>query len=110
MIYTSNYFNIKDFKGTKIQISNSRPKGHRVDFKYDILVPDWYLVDNFKKGIITYDTFKETYLKQLDKLDKKDILQWLNSVDKDIVLLCWCRNKQCHRYVLAEWLGNISEL
>lgn len=41
MIYTGSYFTLpKDFKGLKIQISNSKPKWFQVDMAIPQLYPD----------------------------------------------------------------------
>lgn len=106
MIYTGSYFTLpKNFKGLKIQISNTKPEWFEVDLVLDKLFPDWNIINEFKQTK-NIEKFNKEYLKQLSKYHSKALRSYLESFNKDVVLLCWETKNHCHRYVLANYLGN----
>lgn len=81
------------------------------------LYPGWDLVNEIKSGKITWLEYTTRYKAKLASLDRNAILQRLNQIsaangNRDIVLLCYENPRDnCHRHLIAEWLGpGIQEL
>jgi len=108
MIYIASYFDKKAHFGELMSISNTEPEGFEVDRKSKTLVPPWEIVDGYKKGRLTWEEYVEAYNKHLSKewgtTAMPRFLEKFNG-DRDITLLCWCRNEErCHRSLVADWL------
>jgi uncharacterized protein YeaO (DUF488 family) len=105
---------------TFVQISNSRPDWfdtiHDIDTSLKrMLCPPWSAVKKYKEDS-DWQTFTETYKREvLDKLDRYTVLSELECIYqqngcKPLVLLCW-ETKQCHRFLLSDWLAcDVREL
>lgn len=105
MIYTSSYFSLpKNFKGVKIQISNTKPNWFEVDYVLKPLFPTWDMINSVKQTNET-EKFKKEYLAMISKYDPKALRRYLESLGEDVVLLCWETKNFCHRHILAEYLG-----
>lgn len=103
---------------TLIQVSNSRPSWFDWNItKLPEVCPDWVCVRALKDGTMTEETFADMYRKKLSGLDKDRILDRIRRIaenrddgQKDVILLCWEKTGSfCHRHILAEWLGNVTE-
>lgn len=112
-IYTSYYakaqnFNPKEY--TFLQISNSVPSWWRLPItKIQELVPDWGIVDGYKKGSITEEKYTERYLKDLERSREKidvfvEKLKKQITV-KNVVLLCYEKDGFCHRNIAKDYLN-----
>ncbi len=93
-----------------VQISNSRPKGVRVDAILQEAVPDWNtIVVPFKGGRLTEDEYISRYRRGLD-LRREDIRQRIVAIkreagEREVVFLCYeSPNRFCHRHIFATWL------
>ncbi|HIF85061.1 MAG TPA: DUF488 family protein [Flavobacteriaceae bacterium] len=78
-----------------------------VKFEYKALVPNWKLLEKFKKKIINEEKFIITYNKQLNELNPTNVFEHLNSLTGDVepILMCHCaKTKFCHRHLFAAWL------
>ncbi|MCJ7445131.1 MAG: DUF488 domain-containing protein [Methanotrichaceae archaeon] len=77
----------------------------RPDVKqYLDLAPSDRLLDEYNKGLMTWDEYAERY--QRETLDKLDPAKVYSELGQNAVLLCVCaRGKlpQCHRRLVAEW-------
>lgn len=93
---TSN-FKLAGTDPNAVAISRGVPKGFK-GRRYMPLAPaTWALVKETDEAI-----FRETFMRQLAKLDAKAILKALG---EDAILLCWeAPGVFCHRRVVAEWL------
>ena len=111
MIHTASYFDKKNHIGEVLAISNTKPGTIAVDDTITELIPQWKLVDQFKKALITWEDYAELYNRQLNaecENSRNNIIAQLNyysELDVDVTLLCWCGDvEQCHRSLAAAWL------
>lgn len=115
MIYTSYYARAKNFLNmTHIRISTSAPKWYPVETKaLPELYPGFDLVNAYKSGQVSETEYVRQYREKLDRLDKTAILQKIEQLSdgNDALLLCYEKDGDfCHRHLVSEWLGNITEL
>lgn len=114
-IYTSYYARAKQFSNmTHIRISTSAPKWYPIQTKaLPELYPGFELVSAYKAGNISEAEYTKQYAEKLSRLDKTLMLQKIEQLsdDNDVLLLCYEKDGDfCHRHLVAEWLGNITEL
>lgn len=114
-IYTSYYARAKQFLNmTHIRISTSAPKWYPIETKaIPELYPGFELVNAYKLGQVSEDEYVKQYTEKLSKLDKNVILQKIEQLSdgNDVLLLCYEKESDfCHRHLVAQWLGNITEL
>lgn len=114
-IYTSYYARSRNFPDmTHIRISTSAPKWYPVETKaLPELYPGFELVNAYKSGQVSEDEYVRQYTEKLDRLDKTVLLQKIEQLSggNDVLLLCYEKEGDfCHRHLVAQWLGNISEL
>ncbi len=107
-IYTS-YFNnpqVKDFDGVKISIARYKPRfslPYKIDGKIEELMPTKFLLLQYKNKEIDFEVYKDGYIDQLHDL-KNRIIGKILSYDKDLVLLCYEKDKnECHRGIFSDW-------
>lgn len=111
MIYTSSYSKYKGNRG--VQISCSKPGFAKVYRSLPCLYPNWCdvkewnkyksLPDDDKEKIEAWERYTKSYWNKLVKTGPERVLSVLSDGD---VLLCWCyKDKNCHRSILAKWLG-----
>ena len=111
MIYTSRYSNpeLKSGKYTTVRISLGTPKwpiGYHLDTEMKDLMP-FGLLGHYD----TEEAFRPAYFKRLDSIGTQRIfrqLQRLESMGKDVVLLCYEDIRKgddnwCHRRTFAAW-------
>lgn len=73
---------------------------------YYSLAPSWKLLFDYKHNNITFETFHDEMIKQLEKLDSKKIFTRLEKFGNNIVLLGTCKDyDHCHRKIVADWLS-----
>jgi len=117
-VYTSYYAKVKDFwwKYGVVRISTSVPAWFPVDLPgLPELYPGWELVDGLRRGSLSQDEYKKRYWEKLGCLDKEVVLGKIAQLSEAyeqpvMMLLCYeTPDKFCHRHLVAEWLGNVSE-
>lgn len=114
MLYTS-YFGNKSIPEHVILVSIavSTPKWFKERFfftkvhQFKEVKPDWFLVENSKRRLITNDWYTKKYLESLER-HKPEILEKCKTLDEigvDVVFLCWeAPGKFCHRHLFSSWL------
>lgn len=113
MLYTS-YFGNKSIPEhvVLVSIAVSTPKWFKEHLSTKVhqfkeAKPDWNLVENSKRGLITHDEYTKKYLESLEQ-HKSEILEkckTLNELGVDAVFLCWeAPDKFCHRHIFSTWL------
>ncbi len=108
-IYTSYIGMAKNIPDDIIKVSISLYPPKFVKFKnYRLLAPSESIFIEYKSGKIGEDgyirRFKNEILKPLN-IEKviKDLMEL--SGGKDIVLLCFEKDKFCHRHIVSEWFN-----
>lgn len=119
-VYTSYYKKFEKIGPayTLIRISNSKPKGFVWDiYKLPEVYPEWKCVAALKSGDMSEAEFEQTYREKLSKLNKEAVWNQIRDIagvyqddQRDVILLCWEKTGSfCHRHILAEWLGGVTE-
>lgn len=71
-----------------------------------ILAPTWEMVNTFKSGLMSEETFTNMYFSIVNyRWDRiiPSTIEWMK--DKNLILVCYCPQGQfCHRYLAAEFL------
>ena len=68
---------------------------------FPLLAPSSENLSTYKYGEMSFDTFYDEMVKQLELLDSNKVFH-----GNDIVLLCTCKDyKHCHRKIVADWLS-----
>ena len=108
MIYTGYFANIHNYHGCLLSIASISP-----DFfegsTMSAFAPPMKLIGAYKRGEINEFEYNDRYKKEvLDKLNKKEIHDYLIKIDKDedVYLLCYEKEGFCHRHIVADWLEN----
>ena len=106
MITTSYMANYRKFGNrTPVCIMRWKPKYFNGIY-FPLLAPSSENLSAYKDGKISFETFHDEMVKQLEKLDPRDILNQLKQFGDDIVLLCTCKDyEHCHRKIVASWLS-----
>lgn len=86
---------------------------------YDITVksgdlnfaPTWDIVQAWKAGEISWETYSQRYRKLMLRSYKRNQGAWREILGKGVLtLLCYCRaDDHCHRYLLADFLIKLGE-
>jgi len=100
-IFKTSYF--AKYKGENgIAVSVTIPKNWSGGLIRE-LNPPFYLLNQYKKGLVTDSQYIEIYNKKvLNNLDVKEIANKVNGK----VMLCWEKSgKFCHRHIVAAWLS-----
>ncbi|MFA7143607.1 MAG: hypothetical protein WC175_06540 [Candidatus Dojkabacteria bacterium] len=85
----------------KYSVANTHPKKMIIG-KITELIPPWDLVNDYKKGIINDNDYKEVYMKRLENLGVTKILEL---IPDNSIICCWEKKGFCHRHLIAEFLG-----
>lgn len=118
-IYTSYYAKMKDYwwEYAIVRVSRSAPAWLPFDVvEFPELYPSWNLVYGIKQGTITWEDYERVYKEKLQAMEREEVLGELQRISeqqggKDVVLLCYeAPGKNCHRHLIAQWLGNVEEL
>ena len=104
MIYTSYFSNWRNFpKNFKtVSISRFNQKWIKVDYHEITLAPSVDILMKYKNNEISEEEYDNLYLKELEKLDPKEIeKKYQNSI-----FLCYEKEGEfCHRNILRKWLN-----
>lgn len=102
--YFGNYRKIPQYYRC-ISVANSRPASICVP-KWNDVIPNWSMVENYKLDLIDFDEFSTLYKCQLKLKRLCAYEKYLTEYDLPIVLLCWEKDaSKCHRSVLAKFLN-----
>ncbi len=104
MLYTASYFEPQFHHGQLIAISQTIPKGVRVDSRLEFLAPSKSLLADCQAEKITQDQYIERYRVQI-KESWKQVKSWLNTLSctDDSTLVCWEKKGSfCHRNLIAK--------
>lgn len=108
-IYTSYYGMAKNIPDDIVKVSISLyPPKFGIFKNYQLLAPSESIFMDYKSGRIGEDGYIRRYKTEiLDPLDInkviKDLLELSNG--KDVVLLCYEKDKFCHRHTDREWFN-----
>lgn len=110
MIYTGYYAKLKKYTEDgliPISIAMKTPKFY-TGTEFKALAPTWNIFSKWKSGEISNDQYIELFKKEvLDKLNKVQIKNFLNSFKDDIILLCYEKSSDfCHRHIVGQWISN----
>jgi len=73
--------------------------------------PTWDIVQAWKAGEISWDTYSQRYRELMLNSYKRNKRAWHEILEKGVLtLLCYCRaGDHCHRYLLADFLRKLGE-
>ncbi len=73
--------------------------------------PTWNIVQAWKAGEISWDTYSQRYRELMLQSYKRNQKAWHDILEKGVLtLLCYCRaDDHCHRYLLADFLIKLGE-
>src|SRR4030043_2144567 len=73
--------------------------------------PTWDIVQAWKAGEISWDTYSQRYRELMLNSYKRNQRAWHELLEKSVLtLLCYCRaGESCHRYLLADFLSKLGE-
>ena len=108
MIYTGYYARLKDYEKaglTPVSIAGKAPEFYK-GLQFKKFAPTWEIFSRWKSGEIDNFQYTDEFnSKVLDKLDKEEVKDFLNSFETDIVLLCYEKSGDfCHRHIVADWI------
>lgn len=113
-IITTYFANLKNLPDgfVPVAISIGQPVGVSIA-KCPDLYPRKSLLDGYKAGTISWEDYVLQYSHYtLGPLKREVLLQQLQKYFGDkIALVCWeGKLKDCHRHIVADWIGNVREL
>lgn len=74
--------------------------------EYKKFAPTKDIFFSWKNGWITDEEYTKRFKTEiLDNLDKKEIIENIKSLNRDIIFLCYEKPLDfCHRHIVAKWL------
>ena len=92
-----------------ISIARSMPRGTTCTKSCIGLAPSQRILNDYKKGLISWGQYEEYYKMQLSVTDPVQFFDYLTDLTKDFgepILLCWenIEYNPCHRILVANWL------
>jgi len=66
------------------------------------LAPSQDLLDDWKQKEITWDTYTERFIKEMDQPLKQKAIRSLRRDDITYRLMCWEKTPPCHRFILKD--------
>lgn len=112
-IYTSYYANLKNIPSSiqPVSIAGKCPEWyHGTECKK--LAPKKWFFNEWKKNGDNDFYVRNFNTEVLSVLDKEKVVEELKNLSygRDVVLLCYeTYDKFCHRHLVAEWLGGVTE-
>ncbi len=102
MITVSSFSAAKARRATTVySIALSHPKNVGVRGMVQCLMPTWGMVKGFKRGSISEAEYTARYGK-LIVARWSEVKRWLDSLNGNEYLCCWCITGFCHRYLVAK--------
>jgi uncharacterized protein YeaO (DUF488 family) len=74
------------------------------------LAPSTEILEKLKTCQLTWDEYKEKYLKELQNPITKELLKFITqeSKEKDVYFVCGCESgDRCHRFILLSAMDNL---
>lgn len=73
--------------------------------------PTWDIVQAWKAGEISWDTYSQRYRELMLQSYKRNQKAWHEILEQGVLtLLCYCRaDNHCHRYLLADFLIKLGD-
>ena len=107
MIYTGYFAKTKEYEDaglTPISIAGAAPCWFE-GFEWKMFAPSLDIFTKYKNGEINEFGYVERYIpERLDILDKNELKELINSVEKPILLCYEKPGDFCHRHILADWI------
>ena len=110
-VYLGHFGNIQKDKGLNISVVRIPPSPAEINTQ-DISVwlqdlsPSLSLLSRYKANQLTWEEFREEFLKEAKGKDFMETFAYVLALLKttDVVLCCYCKakDKHCHRFVLGE--------
>ena len=110
MIYTGYYAKLKEYESkglTPVSIAGKCPEFYK-GIQYKKFAPSWDIFSKWKSGEIDNFQYTTRFQKEvLDRLDKLEVKEFLDSFKNDRILLCYEKSGEfCHRHIVADWIEN----
>ena len=113
MIYTSYFRGVADLPRIPqhlfpISIACSYPK-YSYNFilkEYKSLAPLWWMVDRYRRNLISWDTYTEVYFDLIENHRKLTPIKVFRDIKDNALLLCWEAGGNCHRHLISSWFRN----
>lgn len=116
-IYTSYYAKVgrMNTDALLVRVSNTAPSwfSKMLTTLNTNVYPDWRIINAFKDGSMSYETFCTKYRESLmDRTTSNELLEEIKRMafsygKEDVVLLCYEKNgAECHRTELAHFIDN----
>ena len=105
-------------KETYFAIANKLPKDVHKEYVMrgrfnSVLSPSWNLVDDYKKGIMTWGEYEKRFRNEIlnNPLAIKRLIELIEmSETKDVYLICYEKlPKPCHRFILIEIMKELKK-
>jgi uncharacterized protein YeaO (DUF488 family) len=95
-------------RGCVVGISLSVPRGAQYTKLWPNLYPTSGLLEDWKRGRISWDQYRERYLELLRSRWNHGLKEEIESLDNDVALCCWERGPEhCHRSIVAEVITKV---
>lgn len=101
--YFANHRKLKEAGFLIVSIARYTPPG--VLYNLRAFAPEKDLLLRRKQGLVSDEEYTKSYLEQLNSLDRKEVVDLLESIPGKVALCCYCgKDKFCHRHILSKWL------
>lgn len=106
--YTGYFAKLKTYEKDgllPVAICGKSPEFYK-GLEYKKFAPSWSIFSSWKKGFITDEEYAKRFKNEvLNKLNKEEITNYINSFNEDIIFLCYEKsNDFCHRHIVSKWL------
>jgi len=83
-----------------------------ITIKKDInpaFTPTWKMVSGHKNKIISWEEYTRLYLEKMRVSYMHNRVEWNKILNmEEVTFVCFCKAKQCHRYLLADLFVNLG--
>ena len=99
-------------KGKELVLNTTATRGKGLG---KLFAPTWDLVDNYKKGLMTWEEYTRFYTEEMRFSYMQNQAGFEQVCEAgEVVLLCFCGNRskngrKCHRYLLADLLEKVAK-
>jgi hypothetical protein len=88
-------------QGEVYSIAITHPENVGVQASVDCLKPTWAMVRGFKQRTLSEEEYVARYRRLICKRWPA-VKRWLDELEADAYLCCWCTTGFCHRYLVAK--------